>query len=300
MKRGIVVLVNPQAGWGRAGRMAEPVADRLREAGLCVRTQAGRDPDETADLARSAVTDGTDGLVVLGGDGMMHLALQAVAGTPTPLGVVPFGSGNDLASACGIPCRDPLAAVDLVVADQVRTLDLGRAGATWFATVLTVGFAAAVAERVQKIRQPLGDLRYPIGVLTGLRSWRTARYLLELDGERSTTDAIVLAIGNTASFGGGVRICEGADPADGIFDVTQVGDPGLTDLVRLFPKLFGGRAFTHPSVTRHRARTVGLAAAGQIAYADGERVGPLPLTVECVPAALRLFAPNEPGRPRSG
>lgn len=294
MTREIVVLVNPAAGWGRGARLAEPVAARLAEGGLTVRVEAGRDADDSLRLARDAVAAGVDGLLVVGGDGMAHLALQAVAGSGTALGVIPAGSGNDLARACLIPRRDPLAVTDLVIADQRRRIDLGRVGGTWFGTVLTAGFAASVAERVRGIRQPLGDLRYVFGVASQLRRWRPATYLLELDGHRVTTEAITVAVGNTRSFGGGVRICESADPEDGQFDVTVVGDLPIPDLVRVSPKLFGGRPFSHPAVSTYRARTVGLAAPGATAYADGERIGPLPLSADCVPGALQLFAPAPP------
>ena len=120
-------MVNPTAGGGRAGKLAPRVAAQLGADGIDVRTIVGRTADEAGDLAHRAVADGVDALVALGGDGMVSIVLQAVAGTPVPLGIVPSGTGNDVARAVGLPRRDPLRAADAVIAGHVRTVDLGRA-----------------------------------------------------------------------------------------------------------------------------------------------------------------------------
>lgn len=274
--------------------MAGPVTERLRSAGLNARWEAGRDAGESAELARRAVSRGVDALVVVGGDGMIHLALQAVAGTKTPLGIVPAGSGNDMARALALPRKDPLAAVDLVIAGQHRAIDLGKAGATWFGTIFTAGFTGRVTERVNTMHRLRGTLKYAAGVAAEVRDFEAKPYVLELDGERWETNALVIAIGNTSSFGGGVWICEGADPADGQFDVTVIGQVSRLDLARLYPKLFTGRSFSHPAITRRKAKLVNVAAPQTNGYADGEKLAPLPLTVECVPEALEIFLPPKP------
>ena len=292
--REITVLVNPTSGGGRGARLAGPVTERLKGAGLDARWEAGRDAAESAELARRAVARGVDALVVVGGDGMIHLALQAVAGTSTPLGIVPAGSGNDLARALSLPRKDPLAAVDLVIAGQHRAIDLGKAGGTWFGTIFTAGFTGRVTERVNTLHRLRGTLKYAAGVAAEVRDFKAHPYVLELDGERWETDALVIAIGNTSSFGGGVWICEGADPADGLFDVTVIGQVTRLDLAKLYPRLFTGRSFSHPAITRRKAKLVNVAAPATHGYADGEKLAPLPLTVECVPGALQLFLPPKP------
>ena len=291
MARDIAVLVNPTSGRGRGARLADPVTERLGEAGLRARWEAGRDASEALDLARRAVARGVDGLVVIGGDGMVHLALQAVAETATPLAVIPAGTGNDLARALGLPLRDPLAAVDVVVAGYTRSQDLGKVGSEWFATVLGAGFDSKVAERVGKISWPRGRMRYDMAVVAELRSFKAQHFVIELDDEEEHAEALLVAVGITNSYGGGLRICEGADPTDGLLEVAVIGALPLHELVPLFPKLSKGTHVGHPAVTMYRAKRVSLASAGLTAYADGERVGPLPVTVQCVPGALRVFAP---------
>lgn len=287
----IAVLVNPTAGRGKGARLVEPVTQRLRDAGIKARWEAGRDGLETMDLARRWVARGVDGLVVVGGDGIVHLALQAVAGSKTALGIVPAGTGNDLARAMGIPRTDPLAAADLVVAGHVMKLDLGKVGAHWFSTVLCAGFDSRVSERVGSMRWIRGRTRYDLATVAELRVFRPLSYVLEIDGERVETDAMLVAVGNTASYGGGLRICEGADPADGKLDVATIDPLRRRDLIRLFPKLSQGTHLGHPAVTMRRGKQISLASSELTAYADGERIGPLPVTVECVPAALKLYCP---------
>ena len=142
--REIALLTNPTSGRGRGARHRDVALARLRESGFVVRNLAGRDADEAADLARACVADGVEALVVCGGDGLVHLGVQAVAGTGTPLGLIPSGTGNDFARYLGLPRADPVAAADRVIASRRRTIDLARSGDRWFVTVLAAGFDAIV------------------------------------------------------------------------------------------------------------------------------------------------------------
>src|SRR4051812_31708869 len=111
----IALLVNPTAGKGRAARVTADVTERMRQGGANVAILVGTDVAHAQALARQAVDDGVDAVVALGGDGMVHLALNVVAGTPTPLGIIPAGTGNDLANTLRLPTKDPTAAAALVV-----------------------------------------------------------------------------------------------------------------------------------------------------------------------------------------
>jgi len=174
---------------------------RLRDAGLVVRNLAGRDAGEALDLARQCVADGVDSLVVCGGDGMVHLGVQAVAGTTTSLGIIPSGTGDDVARYLDLPRRDPVAAADRVIAARTRTIDLARSGATYFVTVLAAGFDAVVNERANAMTWPRGQMRYNLATLAELRTFQPLPYTLELDGTVLRLDAMLVAIGNGPSFG---------------------------------------------------------------------------------------------------
>lgn len=292
MAREIALLTNPSAGKGAGSRTAAIALPRLREAGFRVQELQGRDGIEALDMARVAVASGVESLVVVGGDGMVHMAAQALAGTGVNLGIIPAGTGNDVARYLDIPRKDPQAATDVVVGSHVRTIDLARSGGTYFVTVLAAGFDSLVNERANRMHWPRGQMRYNLATLAELRVFEPLHYTLELDGDVRRLDAMLVAVGNGPSFGGGLRITHGAEIDDGMLDVVIIKPMSKPDLVRTYPKLYTGGHTRHPQYEHHRVRTVTVAAAGVVAYADGERLGALPLTVEVVPRALRVLAPR--------
>lgn len=287
--RRIVLLTNPTSGRGRGARVRDFVLPHLRRAGVIVTPIEGRDADEALDLAREHVAAGPDALVVCGGDGLAHLAVQALATTDVPLGVVPAGTGNDVGRYVGATRKDPLAAVDKVLAGRTRTIDLARTGGRYYVTVLAAGFDAVVNERANTMTWPRGQMRYNLATLAELRTFEPLSYTLSLDGEQHRLEAMLVAVGNGPSFGGGLRITHGALLDDGLLDVVVIKPMTKVELVRTYPKLFRGTHTTHPQYERHRVRQVTVAAPGIVAYADGERIAPLPLTVDCVPGALKVL-----------
>ncbi|MBK3627876.1 diacylglycerol kinase [Streptomyces sp. MBT49] len=292
----ITLFVNPAAGRGRGAHAARPAASALRAAGFTVHTVVGADAGDALARARAAVAGGTGALIAVGGDGLAHLALQAVAGTRTPLGLVAVGTGNDLARALGLPVRDPAGAARLVAdalkGARIRDVDLGLVGDRWFGTVLASGFDSRVNDRGNRMRWPTGRAKYDLAMLAELAAFRPVPYRITFDGgDVREIEATLVAVGNGSSYGGGMRICPGADPADGLFDVTIVGDCSRRTLLRVFPKVYRGTHVDHPVVGVHRAAEVRIAAADVSAYADGERLGRLPLTARCVPGAVRVVGP---------
>ena len=285
----IALLTNPVAGKGRGARARAAALPRLRDAGLVVQDLQGRDADDALALARRCVSEGVEALVVCGGDGMVHLAVQALAGTPVRLGVIPAGTGNDVARYFDLPRRDPVAAADRVIAWRTRTVDLARSGSSYFATVLAAGFDAVVNERANAMTWPRGQMRYNLATLAELRTFEPVAYTVELDGVSRRLEAMLVAVGNGPSYGGGLRITEGALLDDGLLDVVIIKTMTKPDLVRTYPRLFRGTHTSHPQYEHHRVSRVTLAAPGITAYADGERFGRLPLTIECAPGALKVL-----------
>ncbi len=287
--REIALLTNPTAGKGKGAKMRDVALARLRAAGLVVRNLEGRDADESLDLARQCVADQVDALVVCGGDGMVHLALQAVGGTSTPLGMIPAGTGNDVARYFDMPRKDAAAAADIVIGGRTRTVDLARSNGRYFLTVLAAGFDAVVNERANRMTWPKGQMRYNLATLAELRVFEPLPYVLQLDDREVRLDAMLVAVGNGPSFGGGLRITEGAVLDDGFLDVVIIKPISKPDLIRTYPKLFKGTHIHHPQYEHHLVRSVTVAAPGIVSYADGERFGALPLTVECAPGALTVL-----------
>lgn len=292
MTRTLALLDNPVSGKGKHREAAVAVAARLRAAGFDVTPVQGSSAAESAALAAQAVAGGVDVLAVMGGDGMVHVGAQACVGSSTALAVVPAGTGNDTARCLDISIKDPLKAADALARAVPRSIDVGQVGEEYFVTVLAAGFDSIVNERANAMTWPRGQMRYNLATLAVLRSFDPLAYRLTLDGSPLETEAMLVAVGNGRSYGGGLRMCEGAEMDDGLLDVVIIKPLAKTQLIRLFPKLFAGTHVDQPAFERHRVRSVSIDSPGIVAYADGERCGELPLSVDVRPRALTVLAPT--------
>ena len=291
------VLVNPTAGKNTGRAVGATALTLLRAAGAEVVDLSAADGRGALERARAAVAaGGLDAVVVVGGDGMVHLGAQVCAGTDVPLGIVAAGTGNDVARALGLPVRDAAAAVERVLGGRTRAVDAvrrqepGPDGSRWFVGVLAAGFDAVVNERANGWRWPRGQARYTLAVLRELPVFRPIPYVLHLDDRRLETEAMLVAVGNGPSYGGGMRVTPDAALDDGLLDVLVLHRLPVAEFLRVFPRVFSGGHLGHPAVEVHRARRVRLEATGIVGYADGERLGPLPLDLEVVPGALSVLA----------
>lgn len=291
----VTVLTNPMAGHGNAPHAAEKAVARFQQVGIDVVEIVGRDAAHAHELVDEAVRAGTDALVVVGGDGVIRLALQSLANSGIALGIVPAGTGNDHAREYHIPTGDPTAAVDIIAAGKTVTVDLGLIRGsdgtrTYFGTIAATGFDSLVSDRVNRMRWPHGRMRYNLAIVAELSKLRPLPFRLVFDGEREVvTDLTLAAFGNTRSYGGGMLICPNADHRDGMLDVTMVRTGSRTKLVRLFPTVFKGTHIALDEVTTDRARTILVDSPGINAYADGDYVCPLPAEISAVPKSLKIF-----------
>ncbi len=280
------LLVSPDAGRGRATAAAAGAISALRAEGADLIDITGPDAVTSSEAAQRVVADGATRLVVVGGDGLVHMALQAVAQTGVVLGVIPVGTGNDFAFALGLP-KDPADAARLALAEPTP-LDAIRVGHRWIASVAMAGFSADVNERANRMAFPRGPSRYTMATLRELPALRHRHVALTVDGRPHEFDAALIAVGNTALFGGGMQISPNADPTDGLLDVTVVADIGRIELLRFFRLVFDGRHLDHPKVHTMRGAEVSIEGDDLELWGDGEPVVSTPLTLTAVPGALSL------------
>ncbi len=295
-RRRVTLVVNPSSGKGRAQELLPQVAGCLRDGDLDLTIQLSRDYAEARSMIDNAAAAG--GIVaVMGGDGMLHLGLNAVAeryaagDTSVTLAMIPAGTGNDLCRGLGLAADDAIAATRLIVAGNRDLVDVIDVAGRRIGTVLATGFDAMVNRRANALAWPKGAARYPIATLAELRVFSPLRYQLIIDGERRDLDAMLVAVGNTCCYGGGIRICPDADPRDGLLDLTIIHPVSRFRLLRLLPKLYTGEFVSDPCVERLHAREIEVDGPGLVAFGDGELLGATPLTARIQPAALPVFAP---------
>ncbi|MCU1431258.1 MAG: diacylglycerol kinase catalytic region [Actinotalea sp.] len=297
------VVVNPTSGHGRGAGHGGDVLAALRRRGHVVQDLSASDVTSARQLADQAVTDGLDALVVVGGDGMVHLGVNVVAGTGLPLGVVAAGSGNDVARALGLPQHDVDAAVRTLerglergprAVDAVAAAPPTGGRAEWFLGVLSCGIDAAANARANEMSWPPGAGRYVRALASVLASFRPYGYRITTDHGVWESAGTLVAVANTPWFGGGIKIAPDAVVDDGLLDVVVAGPFSRAGVIRIFPGMYRGRHVVHPAVQVLRTRSVliehsEIGPVPPVAFSDGERLGPLPLRVAVRPGAVLLL-----------
>lgn len=293
--RKIAMLVNPTSGQGRGGKNAPVVARRLREHGLQVTELAGGSAEESESLARAALREGAEALIACGGDGTVNLALQAVAGTDIPFGIIPVGTGDDNARGLGIP-SDLDKACDVITDGHTRLIDCGKVVSAdgnerYFLGVMSIGFDSNVNERANNMSWPSGKAKYLLATMRELGVFKPVKFEMEFDNEPVFEEAMLVAIGNGLFYGGGMKICPDAQQDDGLLDATILGAVNKLKFITSFGDVFKGTHTRHEFVTQQKFEHATIKASGQMVYADGERVGPTPAEINVVKSALNIYVP---------
>lgn len=300
------IIVNPHAGRGKSQIAGRQTRDRLVAAGLEVRIDDPGSPQETVHAARQAWTSGARVVVACGGDGTVNRVLQglmqAADATHLPtLGLIPCGTGNDNARSLGIP-----ASIDRACQALVADLGTGRSRVVdvaalrtaqeqgWFIGVLSTGFDSSVNERANRRTWPAGRAKYVLAMLAELGSFRPVDYVVDIDGTRVAGPGTLVSVGNGANYGGGMRICPQAKVDDGVLELTWVGPVSKRVLLGVFPRVFAGSHMSHPGVRGLRGTRITISADRQVAYADGERFGALPVQIALDAGALDVVGTTVP------
>jgi diacylglycerol kinase (ATP) len=289
------VLVNPSAGRGAGAEHLDRiriVASRL-DAGLVV----SRRPLDVVEGARAAVRDGIERLLVFGGDGTMHLAAQGLAGSGTALGVIPLGTGNDLARALEMPRRMDRA-IEAAVRAPIRRIDLVRVGDLYCIGYAGVGFDSEVAGFANRVRKLRGPLVYVYALVRTLISFAPPAMRVVHD-EGTFEGRVMFAVANNLpTFGGGMRIAPDARIDDGLLDLVIVRKIPKLTLLRIFPKVYSGRHVGHAACLVVKTRRVEITLDREMTlFGGGEPMLPMrpgePVAIEIVPGGLAVVAPGE-------
>ena len=289
------VIVNPRAGGGRGAAVLSGLLPLLRGHGLAPIVHVCADGNEPEAVARAAVAAGAEMVVAIGGDGHAAAVAEGILGSAVTLAVVPAGSANDYARALGVRSHGLAALARLLAERPTRRVDVMRvqtaADTRHVLTVGGTGFDAVVAERAMRIGRLRGAPRYVAAMLAELPRFTATDYVLTLDGERHELAAMLIAVANGSTYGGGMRVAPRASLQSGWLELCVVGRMSRLAFVRAFPRVFRGTHVSHPQVTMLRAREVAIAAdEPRRVLGDGELIGWLPVNFSVLPRALSVVA----------
>lgn len=293
----IGVVINPTSGKGKGAAAGAQVLETLAKLGHQVVGLSADSAAAACSAARSSVESGNiQALLVVGGDGVVHLGVNACAGTKVALGIIAAGTGNDAALTLGLPLNNPVdathAALKYLAEPKVVDLVAGRADQGEFHAFNTVsaGFDALVNRRANRMSWPKGPSRYTIAMVLELLRFSGIKYNAVIDGAERKIEAMLCAVANGPSFGGGMFIAPHAKIDDGELDLFVVHKISRIELLKVFPKVFTGGHVTHPAVEFVSGSRFTLDSGNLPAYADGEYVGNSPIDVWIAPKALRVLA----------
>jgi len=279
------IAINPQSGRGKGSVVGQEVVEYFSNRQIRYQTFSGASADELKrDLESFLNANDCQGVISVGGDGLAHLVLQLVVPRKIAFAPMPAGTGNDIVRTLGWSLDDITSYLDRVTQESAQPIDLGNVDSEWFAAILSTGFDSVVNERANSLSWPKGPQRYNVAIAMELPRFQPLRYEIELDTEKIATEAMLIAIGNGRSYGGGMYVCPQAQLNDGLFDVMILEPVSKVEFLKVFPKVYSGSHISHPKVKMMRSSKVKLTAKA-IAYADGERIGPAPISAECIRGA---------------
>lgn len=280
-----LVLSNPTSGGGAGQRYRELTLELLKERSIPFRDITSSSYTAAQEELRRSLNDQIKGVIVVGGDGMVHLAVQELALSKTPLALVPAGTGNDFARTLGLNLEKPLESLKVALLRSPEAVDLGVVNDRFFAEILSTGFDSIVNERANSFKRIKGRMKYNIAILLVLSTFRPKTYRFRIDGITFESKAMLIAVSNGQSYGGGMRITPDASINDAQFDVMILGPVSRFEFLRVFPKVFTGKHVSHPAVKILKGKEVDIDS-DAIAYADGERIGDLPIRARVAPQSL--------------
>lgn len=290
----LTLLVNPASAHGRALKLLPRLEQELDARRISFRVERTRGLEDGVERALRAA-EGGELPVVISGDGLIGAIGGAIAGSETPLGIVPGGRGNDLARVLGIPA-EPEAAVAALAAGETRRIDVGEVNGKPFLGIVSVGFDSEANRRANETRWLRGNLVYAYAGVRTLLGWKAARFTIRVGEERLRFSGYSVSVANNRAFGGGMFIAPDADLADGEFDVVTVGEVGKLRFLGNLPKVFKGTHVEEDEVRVFRASRLELSASRPFpVYADGEHLTDTPATLRVLPQALSVIVPAQAG-----
>jgi len=281
------LVINPVSGQGQGTTVGTYVAGYLNQHKVEFTIVTGNSSVAIADHLKIFIDKNPDcsGVIAVGGDGLMHIILQILVPAQIPLALIPAGTGNDFVRTLGWDLEDVDIELNKIITTKPVAVDLGLVDGEWFGAILSTGFDSIVNEKANIMQWPKGPMKYNAAIAIELPRFKPRHYEITLDDRTISTEAMLIAVANGRSYGGGMLVCPNAQINDGLFDVMVLHPVSKIEFMKVFPRVFAGKHVSHPAVEIVRSKNVSIESKA-VAYADGERIGQLPISAECIHNAV--------------
>ncbi len=282
-----LLLINPKSGNGRGNKVGKLVKQELKAFGIQYLDVSAGSAQKSQENLKSKLKENQkfEGLFLIGGDGTVNLAVQELVGSGLGMALIPAGTGNDFARTLNLKLKNPEQLIKHYLSSRPSLIDVGKVGEKYFVDVLSTGFDSMVNERANAMKKIKGRAKYNISMLLVLSTFKPKSYRFSIDGFSFESKAMLIAVSNGICYGGGMKVTPDAKIDDGLFDILILSPVSKFEFLKVFPKVFFGKHTTHPAVKISRGRSVEIDS-DAVAYADGERVGPLPVKARVIERGL--------------
>lgn len=281
------LVINPVSGQGQGTTVGTYVAGFLNQHKVEFTIVTGNSSVAITDHLKTFIDKNPTcaGVIAVGGDGLMHIILQSVVPAQIPFALIPAGTGNDFVRTLGWDLEAVDIQLNKVLTTEPSAIDLGLVDGEWFGAILSTGFDSIVNEKANTMQWPKGPMKYNAAIAIELPRFKPRHYEITLDDRTISTEAMLIAVANGRSYGGGMLVCPNAKITDGLFDVMVLHPVTKIEFMKVFPRVFAGTHVSHPAVEIVRSKNVSIESKA-VAYADGERIGQLPISAECIHDAV--------------
>ena len=284
------LVINSVSGQGKGTTVGTYVAGYLNQHKISFTIVTGNSSIALGDHLRTFINKNPDceGIIAVGGDGLMHLVIQIAVPAQIPFTVIPAGTGNDFVRTLGWSLDSLDEQLLSVTTTKPSSIDCGLVDGEWFGAILSTGFDSIVNEKANSMQWPKGPMKYNAAIAVELPRFKPRHYEITLDDRTISTEAMLIAVANGRSYGGGMLVCPNANISDGLFDVMVLHPISKFEFMKVFPQVFAGTHISHPAVEIVRSKAVSIESKA-VAYADGERIGQLPVSAECIHDAAQTW-----------
>ena len=281
------LVINPVSGQGQGTTVGTYVAGFLNQHKVEFTIVTGNSSVAITDHLKTFIDKNPTcaGVIAVGGDGLMHIILQLVVPAQIPFALIPAGTGNDFVRTLGWDLEAVDVLLNRIITTKPSPIDLGLVDGEWFGAILSTGFDSIVNEKANTMQWPKGPMKYNAAIAIELPRFKPRHYEITLDDRTISTEAMLIAVANGRSYGGGMLVCPNAKLNDGLFDVMVLHPVSKIEFMKVFPRVFAGTHVSHPAVEIVRSKNVTIESKA-VAYADGERIGQLPIAAECIHDAV--------------